>query len=153
MSDIKMGQPNAPQLSSASTQWWRQQSFYYAAIIVAIVIVLGVLSKWSEDSKSYSKPFMKKIKSLIEQATRWNSLASQDTNPLLQLTHCNYALCSAQTARNISSDRDVEAITGIDINELVNYFEECQSYCIKNLGQVCPNIKIEGVYSFASGWT
>lgn len=144
--------PSSLSSSSSSLPWWKQRHFYYACGATLIVVILGLLSKWSESDKQYSRPFMKKMKQLLEQSTRWNSLAQQDTNPILQLTHCNYALCCAQIARGIASDRDIETITGVDINELINYLEECQSYCIKNIGKVCPNIKIDGVYSYTTGW-
>lgn len=133
--------------------WWKQPSFFYAGLVVGAVVLIGLLSKWSETDKHYSKPFIRKLKYLIEQSTRWNAMAQQDTNPILQLIHCNYALSYAQIARSVSSDRDIENITGIDINELIYYLGECESYTIKNLGQQCPKIKVEGVYSLGSGWT
>lgn len=140
--------PNFPHITSI----FKQPAFHYTMIIIGIVIVLAVLSKWS-DSTSYSKPFLKKIKALIEQATRYNSMAQQDTAPLVQLMHCNYAMSYANVARLIASDTDIENITGIDIHELINYLSECQAYCVKNIGQQCPKIKIEGVYSIGSGWS
>lgn len=133
-------------------QWLKQPCVFYAGIIIILIVTISLLSKWSEN-KCYSKPFLKKVKSLIEQATRWNAMAQQDSNPILQLIHCSYALSYTQMTRNIVSDQDIENITGIDINELIYYLEECQSYAIKNMGQQCPKIKIDGVYSLGSGWT
>jgi hypothetical protein len=141
-----------PTTTSATKPFWKQSFFQNSIIIIALVVFIGILSKWSENSKQYSKPFLRKVRSLIEQSTRWNAMAQQDTNPILQLIHCSYALSYAQMARNIVSDNDVETITGIDIHELIYYLEECQSYTIKNLGQQCPKIKIDGVYSVGSGW-
>jgi len=120
--------------------------------VVGFIVVIGLLSKWSESDRQYSQTFVKKIKTLVEQATRWNATAQQDTNPIVQLIHCNYATSYAQIARNLVADRDIEAITGIDIHELIYYLEECQSYAIKNIGDKCPGIKVDGVYSAGSGW-
>lgn len=89
---------------------------------------------------------------MIEQSTRFSSMAQQDTSPTLQMIHCCYALAYAQIARNITSDRDIENITGIDINELIYYLQECESFAIKNVGQQCPAMKVDGVYSLGSGW-
>lgn len=126
---------------------------YRAAMVLAVVVGLGLLSKWSESDRQYSKPFIRKLKHLIEQATRWNALAQQDTNPLLQLVHCSYASAYAQVCRSVCSDRDIEHITGLDINELLYYLGECEAYALKNVGQHCPKMKIDGVYSLGSGWT
>lgn len=138
--------------SDIKDYWYKGKAFTYAWIVILIVIGISLLSKWSENTKQYSKPFIRKVKSLIEQATRWNSMAQQDTNAVVQLIHCNYALSYAQIARSLVSDSDIETITGIDIHELIYYLEECQSYAVKNIGTNCPAIKIEGVFSAGSGW-
>jgi hypothetical protein len=119
---------------------------YYALIVIAIIIGIGLLSKWSESDRTYSKHFVKSIEYLMKQTTQWNTLAKQDTNPILQLIHCNYALAYAQVIRYIASDKDIENITGIDIHELIYYLDECQTYTIKNINQQCPKIKTEGNY-------
>ena len=136
----------------SSGPWWKQKVVMYTGIVIGVVVVLGLLSKWSESSRQYSKAFIRKVKTVIEQSTRWNSLAQQDTNAVVQLIHCNYALSYAQVARSLVPESDIEAITGIDIHELVYYLEECQSYAVKNIGTLCPKIKIDGVYSAGSGW-
>lgn len=146
-------QPFESVLNGIEQPWWKQKAFYYSVVVVMIVLGVALLSKWSETDRHYTKPFVRKLKNLIEQATRWNAMAQQDTNPILQLVHCNYALAYAQIARSVSSDKDIENITGIDINELVYYLGECESFAIKNLGQQCPKIKIDGVYSYGSGWS
>lgn len=142
-----------PFSQETAIKWWKQPPVLYTTLVVGVVVGIGLLSKWSESDKHYSKPFIRKLKHLIEQSTRWNAMAQQDTNPVLQLIHCNYALAYAQVARSVTSDKDIENITGIDINELIYYLGECESYTIKNIGQQCPNIKVEGVYSLGSGWT
>lgn len=136
----------------SSSPWWKQPGFIFACLVCLIIVALSLLSKWSESSSSASKPVLRRIKSVVAQCVRWNSMAQQDTNPLMQLVHCNYALANAQAARLLFSDRDIEQVTGLDIHELVNYLDECQAYAIKNIGQNCPNIKIDGVYTVGSGW-
>jgi hypothetical protein len=147
------GQPFGNIRRDIVTPWWKQTSFYYTLIVIGVVVGIGLLSKWSESDNQYSKPFIRKLKYLIEQSTRWNSMAQQDTNPVLQLMHCSYALAYAQVARSVTTDKDIENITGIDINELIYYLGECEAYAIKNMGQQCPKVKIDGVYSLGSGWT
>jgi hypothetical protein len=133
--------------------FYRQPAFFYFIVIIGVVVFIGLLSKWSETSQQYSKPFTRKLKYLIEQATRWNGMAQQDTNPILQLMHCSYALVYAQVARSVVSEKEIADLTGIDIQELIYYLGECESYATKNVGQQCPKIKIDGVYSLGSGWT
>ena len=121
-------------------------------MVFGFVIVLALLSKWSQNPNQYAKPFINKVRMLVEQATRWNSLAKQDSNPVVQLIHCNYALAYAQVARNLVGGEDIQVITGIDIGELCHYMEDCQAYAIQNLGNQAPQIKVDGVYSAGSGW-
>ena len=132
---------------------FRQPAVFYSIVIIGVVVIITLLSKWSETSHQYSKPFVRKLKYLIEQATRWNAMAQQDTNPILQLMHCSYALVYAQVARSVVSEKEIADLTGIDIQELIYYLGECESYATKNVGQQCPKIKIDGVYSLGSGWT
>jgi hypothetical protein len=132
--------------------WKPSKTVWYSLIIVGVVVLLALLSKWSERANVYSPVFLKKVKLLVEQCTRWNGMAQQDSNPLIQLIHCDYALAYAQVARNLVSAEDIEKITGIDINELVHYMEDCQSYAIQKIGNEAPKIKVEGSYSVGSGW-
>lgn len=141
-----------PNTLNTSTNWYNKSFVWYAFLIVGGVLLISLLSRWSETDKQYSESFLKKVKMLIEQSTRWNSTAQQDSNPVVQLMHCNYALSYAQIARNLVPDKDIETITGIDIHELIYYLEECQSYAIKNIGDNCPTVKVEGVYSAGSSW-
>jgi hypothetical protein len=138
--------------SPSSVAFLRQPVVWCSLVVIGIVVVLSLLSKWTETSQQYSKPFVRKLKYLIEQATRWNGMAQQDTNPILQLMHCSYALVYAQVARSVVSEKDIADLTGIDIQELIYYLGECESYATKNIGQQCPKIKIDGVYSLGSGW-
>ena len=138
---------------SSSKAFLRQPVIFYSIAIIGIVVGISLLAKWTETSQQYSKPFVRKLKYLIEQATRWNGMAQQDTNPILQLMHCSYALVYAQVARSVVSEKDISDLTGIDIQELIYYLGECESYATKNIGQQCPKIKIDGVYSLGSGWT
>lgn len=124
----------------------------YCSLVIGAVVLIALLSKWSQNAHQYSKPFIQKVKLLIEQSTRWNSLAKQDSNPIIQLIHCNFALVYAQVARNLVSNEDVEAITGIDINELCHYLEDCQAFAIQNIGSQAPMFKIDSHYSAGSGW-
>jgi len=148
-----MPESNPFRSETTLSPWWRQPALVYTVLVLGVVVAVGFLSKWSDTGHHYSKPFVRKLKYLIEQSTRWNAMAQQDTNPILQMIHCNYALAYAQVARSVTSDRDIENVAGIDINELIYYLGECEAYAIKNLGQQCPTIKVEGVYSLGSGWT
>ena len=145
---------NIPVRSNQPTQivWYKQPAFFYAVVVVVVLAILAFLSKWSESNSSFPRPLMKKIKSIIAHCVRWNSLAQQDTNPLMQLIHCNYALANAQMARSMFSDQEIEQVTGIEIHELINYLDECQAFAVKNVSNNCPKVKVDGVYSVGSGW-
>ena len=127
-----------------SITWYNQSVVFYFLIVVGIVIGLACLSKWSSSDKKYSKLFLRKIKSLLDQATRLNGTAIQDTNSLLQLIHCNSALVTVQILKNLASQSDIESITGIDIDEMENYLDDCQNMAIENIGRQYPKLKFTG---------
>ena len=132
--------------------WWKQSQVRVAASVCVIILGIALLSKWSESDRQYSSTFMRKVRLLIEQATQYNGLAQQDSNPTLQLIHCTMALNTAQIARALVPEKHIEQITGLSVNELIDYLEDCQAFAIKNVGRTCPSIKIEGVYSVGTGW-
>lgn len=120
------------------------KAIMFSAIVVGVVILLATLSKWSQNPRQYPRIFIKKIKSMVEQANRWNAMSRQDTQPLIQLIHCNYALCYVQIARSLANDIDIQSITGTDIGELHDYLEQCQNTAIQNIGIMAPTLKIDG---------
>jgi len=130
--------------------WWQTVYFKYALLVVVMMTLLTVAIKYFIQETSLNPHMIKKLKAIIEQATRWNAMAQQDTNPILQLIHCNYALCYALLARDLASDRDIAKLTGVDIHELIDYLKTCESYAIKNMGQQCPRVKVDGIYSVGS---
>jgi hypothetical protein len=84
---------------------------------------------------------------MIDQVSQLNTQAQQDSSPTLQLIHCTQALSIAQLARELVGDTDVEALTGVNMSELMAYLKTCQNYSMKNIGQLCPKIRVEGIYT------
>jgi hypothetical protein len=105
------------------------------------------LSKFFETDSPYTQHLSNKIKQFMDQAIRYNAMAQQDTNPTLQLVHCVYALAHALVVRNLASERDIARITGSDIHDLIEHLQTCEAVAIKNVGQQCPNIKVDGVFA------
>lgn len=132
---------------------FHNKGFYYGLGVAGLILLVALLSKWSQRKNQYHKTFIEKTQVLVEQATRWNSLAQQDTHPIIRLIHSNYALAYAQVTRNLISAEDIETITGIDINELCHYLEDCQAQALQKIGHQVPQLKIENsIFSAASGW-
>lgn len=162
MSSVASGANNGPGptgtdwsgwFSRFATPWKTYPAMTYSLLVIGVVLLLALLSKWSENDRKYSSQVLQRIKSMIEHAARWNAMAQQDSNPVMQLIHCNYALAYAQATRVIASDRDIENITGIDVHELMEYLQQCQAFTVNNINQQCPQVKIDGVYSVGAGWS
>jgi hypothetical protein len=121
---------------------------WYGSVVLLVVGVLVLLSRWSDQSSGgYHHAFSRRVKDMIDQVSQLNTQAQQDSSPTLQLIHCTQALSIAQLARELVGDTDVEALTGVNMSELMAYLKTCQNYSMKNIGQLCPKIRVEGIYT------
>lgn len=146
------GSSNYSSSNAIPTPWWKETHVWYALGGMCIVIVMIVLSKWSNANETNAVNVPAKVKKLIDQAKQYNQLAHQDSKLILKLIHCDYALCLAETARNLVSDQEIEKITGMNIQEIITYLQNCQSSCIRRINQEAPNMRFDGVLNVSAGW-
>jgi hypothetical protein len=116
-----------------------------AVLIIAGITALALLSKSITNPKQ-SKHVRKVLRKMIRNASTWNTIAQQDQNPLIAITHSNYALAFARTARMLASDSAIEKTTGINIGELVSFLEDSQQKLMQKMFTACPSIKPSGMF-------
>lgn len=122
---------------------------FFIISIVVILLFLGLswLSKKGQEDVDYNQNFINKVKWLMDTSAQYTAMAKQDQNPTIQLIHITQALTMAQMAQKLVSAKDIEKIGGYDIAATLDYLEKYQNVIIQNIGQHCPNIKVEGTFS------
>lgn len=122
--------------------------------VVVVVVVLALLSKRMDMGTSMYTPHFKKVlQNLIQQSTRWSTVAGQDQNPVVALMHVNYALGFIKAARRLASDSDIAKITGSNVTELHYIMENQQADLISIISEKCPELGLQGVVALNAGWT
>jgi hypothetical protein len=56
-------------------------------------------------------------------------------------------------ARRLMSSRDVERVTHVNLDELIDVLEHRQQKTIQEIGKKCPDIQPEGMFVTGSNWT
>jgi hypothetical protein len=137
------------------SEWWALQQSKTTVLVVLAVIGMAVLSKWmgtAGQEPQYSKKFIRQMKRLVQQASKWHTTARQDSDPTTRLVHANYALAYANVARALASDNSIEQITGINITELLYFLEDDQKKALQLMVHHCPQLKPTGVYTSGNAW-
>lgn len=123
----------------------------YAGGVLAVIAIVALLSKTATTSLNGTNDATRKnIKNLVKQSQYWHTVAAQNTNPLLQLLHTSKALAYAKIARKLATEREVNKITGTDINELIYDLEIAESKGLQYLSQKFPELAVGT--ALASGW-
>ena len=137
------------------TEVWSAQQSKITALIIMTIVFIAVLSKWTGNAgrdPQYSPKFIRQMKRLVSQASKWHTTAQQDSDPTTRLVHSNYALAYANVARALASDSSIQQITGINVTELLYFLEEDQKKALQLLVHHCPQLKPTGVYTSGNAW-
>ncbi len=106
-----------------------------AACVVGTVAILSLLARWTERTTGgYDTGVAKTVKRLISQCKRWDVAARQDSDPLLALTHCNYAIAYLEIATLLLPEAEVERCTGENVTTMHFDMEKHQSALMAGLG-------------------
>ena len=136
-----------------ANKWLESPYIRIGLIILAVVVGLALLSKWTDNTKNtYPSKFLHQFRNLIEQATRYHTMAKQDRNPIVSLMHADYALAYAYVTRSLLSESEIQNIAKVNISHLISYLEQDQQHALKDLVEKCPALKPEGNYAISSGW-
>ncbi len=77
---------------------------------------------------------------LIRQAARWSTAAMQDDHPFIAVLHANYGVAYAIALRQVASDEEVIAKTGIDPFALERKVVKIQEGATLALSRSCPEL-------------
>lgn len=104
-------------------------------LLILLLIVLILLPKRESDKTPI-------IKTLVRQASRWSTAASQDENPMIALLHANYGAGYLWALKDIATDTEIEKAMKIDIikfrDEIVRIQDEANMKVIKLCPQIAP---------------
>ena len=80
------------------------------------------------------------IKALIRQSARWGTAAAQDDHPLIALLHANYGVGTIIALRQVASDAEVMAKTGVNPWALEQKLLQTQEQASLALAKGCPEL-------------
>jgi hypothetical protein len=129
----------------------------WALLAIAGVLVLWALSTSAGGARGNfgygaAGPSARTIRDLMRSAAQWNSRAVQDSNSLIALMHANYAMAYLNVARAISSDAEIERLTGAQLDEFLNDLQGSQAHAIQRLTMSCPTVVPPGLAAVHTGW-
>ncbi len=119
----------------------------YALIIVLVVLVIILLSKWTGNSTTIYHPKLSKgVKNLVKEAGEWGNAAEHDTNALLQLMHATYAIAYLNAARTLASDKEIERLSRVQLDEMTQTLREKQQHVVQKLAGQYPALMPRGTW-------
>jgi hypothetical protein len=137
------------------SQWFSQPQSRVAITVIIGMIAVALLSRWSASANTtpqYSTKFVKQLKRVVSQASKWHTTARQDSDPMISLIHANYALAYANVARALAPESGTEQLLGIRLNELIYYLEADQKRALQSLASQYPGLKPSGIYTTGNAW-
>lgn len=90
-----------------------------ASSVVGGVLLLSLMSKAFDATKSVEKGNSSAARDLVHQHREWAHMASQDKNEAFRLRHSALSLAYLQAARACCCDETIHRATGIDVHASV----------------------------------
>ena len=112
-----------------------------ASSVVGGVLLLSLMSKAFETTKSVEKGNAAAAKELVHQHREWAHMASQDKNEAFRLRHSALSLAYLQAARACCCDETIHRATGIDVHASVR---EAEATMRKSTVQVSRGLTASG---------
>lgn len=86
------------------------------------------------------------IKTLVRQASRWSTAASQDQNSMIAVLHANYGAAYLWALRDIATDNEIRSATGIDVIKFRDAITKIQDDATKKMASLCPQYAPPSTY-------
>lgn len=140
--------------SSQAVPW----NLLYVVVVFLVSVGIIVLNQrvYSSDVRvSYPSDLTKHVSYLVGEASRWHTVAQQDTNPSVALMHSAYAVAYCNAARFLMDDAEIMRTVGVHMPELSMVTANTQQAAFQALTSSCAGIAPsdrEG-YSFYSGYS
>jgi hypothetical protein len=115
---------------------------------------LGLMLLWIFSTSKDTKQSIhsRTIKDLVKSATQWQVRANQDYNAVVALMNSNFAVAYLNVVRTMGTDRDIEKITGVPMEQLIESVETTQTNCLQKFANVCPNVAPKGLAFASANW-
>jgi hypothetical protein len=78
------------------------------------------------------------IKKLLRQASRWSIAAEQDELPMVAVLHANYGTAYLWSLKEISTNDEIEKITGVDMFIFEKEITRIQDEATRKVYKACP---------------
>lgn len=111
-----------------------------------IILISGFLLGYYSNNSITICNHQDKIKTLIRQASRWSTAASQDNNSMIAVLHANYGAGYLWALKDIYSDEDIKKYANIDLFKFKNQIIEVQDAVTKKMVSLCPNYAPKRTY-------
>lgn len=113
----------------------------YAAGVLLLSFAIAFFNKkvYSTDMTiSYSNNQIAQMQHLVSEASRWHTIAQQDTNPAIALMHATYAAAYCNAARSLMDDSEIARSAGVHMPEMSMIVSSTQQSAFQTLTQMCP---------------
>lgn len=124
----------------------------YAYMVLGAAALIALMSKAGSSEGSAPPKLASHTKQLVKEAARYSTVSDQDTNLLVKLLHTTYASAYINTARNMASDRQLERLAGVNINELTHLIQDQQQQAVQLIGSQAPHLMPTGNAAIMTGW-
>ena len=111
---------------------------------IAIIVYIWYTNKKNTPAQPINKTEI--IKTLIRQASRWSLAANQDSNSMIAVLHANYGAGYLWALRDIATDKEIEAATGIDVLKFRDEINKSQDTATKKMAALCPKYAPKASY-------
>lgn len=103
-------------------------------LLLVIVVILFVRYYYQQPCTQHANT----IKTLVKQTGRWITAARQDKEPMIAVLHANYAAGYWYAVRDIATDTDIAAATGIDVLKFQAAVQQTQEQATQAAFTRCP---------------
>lgn len=121
-----------------------------AVYTVVAITTIACLSAMTRSSDRVEPPTIPRT--YLEEASRWATISSQESNPILALTHINYAIACANVAAGMTSKRHLSDMMGADFPSFMKLCNDHQSSVLRSLSKRAPSLAPDTRMAIASGW-
>ena len=116
----------------------------YLGVLIGFILGFLILFIFTEIrekcfiSGDKTKLLHKQIQVLVRQAARWSTAAKQDKSSLIAVLHANYGTGYLGALKDIASDSQIKAATGINLKKFENQIISVQDQATKKMAKLCP---------------
>ena len=104
--------------------------------IILLIIILYVAYNYMNKKMNSHKNDT--IKTLMRQSARWVMASNQDRNPIIALQHANLGVGYLSALRDIATDEEIEAVSGVNVQKFKSEIIKEQSAITKHVIKLCP---------------